>query len=102
MRLEIALGGGDMNTLGAVPALATAGHLHPSQRIVVLPGAEGVELVAGAEESLHHDGVCRGGVCVVLAQELHQAWRVEVGSVRARETGGFRYEEVSVTVSIVR
>ena len=89
-----------MNTLGTVPPLTAPGNLHPSQGIVVLPGAQGVEFVAGAEQSLHHDGVCRGGVCVVLAQELHQAWRVEVRSVMARETGGL--EEVSVTVSIVR
>lgn len=67
-----------MNTLGTVPPLAAASNLHPGQGIVVLPGAERVELVASAEQPLHHDGVGRGRVGVVLAQELHQSWRVEV------------------------
>ena len=67
-----------MNTLGTVPPLAAASNLHPGQGIVVLPGAQGVKLVPGPEEPLHHDGVGRGRVGVVLAQELHQSWMVEV------------------------
>ena len=67
-----------MNTLGTVPPLAAASNLHPGQGIVVLPGAQGVKLVAGAEQPLHHDGVGRGGVGVVLTEELHQSWMVEV------------------------
>ena len=70
--LEVALGGGDVDALGAVPALAAARHLHVRHRVVVLARAERVELVAGAEQPLHHDGVGRGGVCGVLAEELHQ------------------------------
>ena len=74
MRLEIALGGGDMNTLRTVPALAAPCHLHVSHRVIVLARAQRVQLVAGAEQPLHHDGIGRGGVGVVLAQELHQSW----------------------------
>ena len=67
-----------MNTVGTVPPLAAASHLDSGQGIVVLPGAQGVKLVPGPEEPLHHDGVGRGRVGGVLAQELHQSWRVEV------------------------
>ena len=67
-----------MNTLGAVPTLAAASNLHGGQGIIVLPRAQRMKLVAGSEEPLHHDGVGRGRVGVVLAQELHQSWRVEV------------------------
>ena len=72
--LEVTLRGGDMNTLRTVPALAAPSHFHVSHRVIVLPGAQRVELVAGAEQPLHHDGIGRGGVGVVLAQELHQSW----------------------------
>jgi hypothetical protein len=47
-------------------------HLHVSKGIVVFSGAEGVELVPGAEEALHHDRVGRRRAHVVLAQELQQ------------------------------
>ena len=67
-----------MNTLWTVPALAAASNLHRGQGIIVLSGAQRVKLVAGSEQPLHHDGVGRGRVGVVLAQELHQSWRVEV------------------------
>jgi hypothetical protein len=43
-----------------------------SKGIVVFSRAEGVELVAGAEEALHHDGVCGRRAHVVLAKELQQ------------------------------
>ena len=67
-----------MNTLRTVPALAAASNLHGGQRVIVFPRAKRMKLVAGAEKPLHHDGVGRGGVGVVLAQELHQSWMVEV------------------------
>ncbi len=47
-------------------------HLHVSKGIVVFSGAEGVELVAGAEEALHHDRVSGRRAHVVLSQELQQ------------------------------
>ena len=72
--LEVPLGGGDVDTGGAVPALAAPGHLHVRHRVIVLPRAQRVELVASAEEPLHHDGIGRGGVGVVLSEELHEAW----------------------------
>ncbi len=47
-------------------------HLHVSKGIVVFSGAEGVELVAGAKEALHHDSVGGRRAHVVLTQELQQ------------------------------
>jgi hypothetical protein len=51
---------------------AQSTHLHVSKGIVVFSGAERMELVAGAEEALHHDSVGRGRAHVVLTQELQQ------------------------------
>ncbi len=47
-------------------------YLHVSKGIVVFSGAEGVELVARAEEALHHDRVGGRRAHVVLTQELQQ------------------------------
>ena len=50
-------------------------HLDVAERIIILPAAQGMELIASAQESLHHDGVCCGGGDVgrVLSQELEEA-----------------------------
>ena len=53
-------------------AYAAIPYLHVSERIVVFSRAERVELVSGAEQSLHHERVCRGIADIVLSQELQQ------------------------------
>jgi len=47
-------------------------HLHESEGIVVFSRAERVELIAGAEETLHHHGVGGRRAHVILTQELKQ------------------------------
>ena len=63
-----------MDTLRTVPALAASSHLNVCHGVIVFARTQGMELIARAQEPLHHDGVGRGGVGVVLAKELHQAW----------------------------
>ena len=75
VRLEVALGGWDVDALRTVPALAAPGHLDVGQGVIVLAGAQRMELISRAQQSLHHDGIGRRGVGGVLSQELHQSWR---------------------------
>ena len=64
-----------MDTLGTMPTLAAPSHLYVCHGIIVFTGTQGVEFVPRSEQPLHHDGVGGGGVCVVLAKELHQTWQ---------------------------
>ena len=56
-----------------MPALGAPGHLDVGQGVIVLPGAKRMELVSSAQQSLHHDGVGRRGVGIILSEELHQS-----------------------------
>jgi len=75
MRLQVPFRGGYVNTLWAVPSLATASNLDVRHGVIILSRPKRMELVASTKKALHHDGV-RGGrahVRRVLAEELHQA-----------------------------
>ena len=61
--------------------LLSSAHLDMREGVVILPAAERVKLIAGAEEALHHDGIrcCRRHIRRVLAKELEKPCRVGRG-----------------------
>ena len=99
VRLQVALGRGDVDALRTVPPFAApshlqqqamtlnskflpkASHLDMREGVVLLPAAERVKFIAGAKKTLHHDRVrrCRRHIRRVLTEELEEPCRVGGG-----------------------